>query len=121
MLSAFGPVGSFGFYAGLNIAALVMIFLFVPGLSIFFYICYMANIADVFHIAFPFLKKETKQRTLEELDYVFAVPTTKHVRYQVKEFLPYWIRRYVLMRRGVRVEPLYQFDQVRVDHDRDEK
>ncbi|KAF8970958.1 sugar transporter [Flammula alnicola] len=57
-----GSVGAFGFYAGLNVVAFLMIFLFMP---------------------------ETKQRTLEELDYVFAVPTSKHVSYQVKEFLPY--------------------------------
>lgn len=38
--------------SGLNIIAFLMIFLWVP---------------------------ETKQRTLEELDYIFAVPTTKHV------------------------------------------
>jgi hypothetical protein len=31
MLSAFGPVGSFGFYAGMNVAALLMIFLLMPG------------------------------------------------------------------------------------------
>lgn len=30
MLSAMTPVGAFGFYAGLNIVALVMIFLFLP-------------------------------------------------------------------------------------------
>jgi hypothetical protein len=31
---------------------------------------------------------ETKQRTLEELDYVFAVPTRKHMRYQMTKALP---------------------------------
>ena len=31
MLSAFGPVGSFGFYAGMNAAAFIMIFLLMPG------------------------------------------------------------------------------------------
>ena len=51
---------AFGFYAGLNVVALVLIFLFLP---------------------------ETKQRTLEELDYVFAVPTSKHVSYQVNKTL----------------------------------
>jgi hypothetical protein len=54
---------------------------------------------------------ETKQRTLEELDYVFAVPTSKHMHYQVTEFLPYWIRRYVLFKK-VDLKPLYNFEEV---------
>ena len=60
-----------------------------------------------------FLKKniETKQRTLEELDYVFAVPTSRHVSYQAKTFLPYWIKRYIFFR-NVELEPLYNFDEV---------
>ncbi|KAJ5467644.1 Major facilitator superfamily domaingeneral substrate transporter [Penicillium sp. IBT 31633x] len=84
MLSTMTPTGAFGFYAGLNVTALVMIFLWVP---------------------------ETKQRTLEELDYIFAVPTRVHMRYQVTKALPYWIKRYIL-RRNVELEPLYQFDQL---------
>jgi len=31
MLTAFGEVGSFGFYAGLNVVAFVMIFFLMPG------------------------------------------------------------------------------------------
>ena len=57
------------------------------------------------------LSIETKQRTLEELDYVFAVPTSKHISYQAKTFLPYWIRRYVFFQ-NVELEPLYNFDEV---------
>lgn len=56
ILSAFTEVGAFGFYAALNVTALVMIFFWVP---------------------------ETKQRTLEELDYIFAVPTRKFGAYQL--------------------------------------
>ncbi|KIJ94154.1 hypothetical protein K443DRAFT_110897 [Laccaria amethystina LaAM-08-1] len=85
LLSALGPVGTFGFFAGLNVAALIMIFFLLP---------------------------ETKQRTLEELDYVFAVPTSKHASYQLREFLPYWIRRYILLRRKTQLKPLYNFDEV---------
>ncbi|TFK17255.1 sugar transporter [Coprinopsis marcescibilis] len=85
MLTAFGPVGSFGFYAGLNVIALVMIFFLMP---------------------------ETKQRTLEELDYVFAVPVGRHAKYQLTEFLPYWISRWVLMRKNTTLKPLYDFDEV---------
>jgi len=69
--------------SGLNVIAFIMIFLFVP---------------------------ETKQRTLEELDYVFAVPTRTHVNYQLTKALPYFVRRWVLFQKGTRLEPLYKFD-----------
>ncbi|KAJ5155580.1 Major facilitator superfamily domain general substrate transporter [Penicillium capsulatum] len=82
MLWAMTPTGAFGFYAGLNVLALVMIFLWVP---------------------------ETKQRTLEELDYIFAVPTRVHMHYQVCKALPYWVKRYIF-RMSVELEPLYKLD-----------
>ena len=83
MQRAMHPLGAFCFYAGLNVTALILIFLFVP---------------------------ETKQRTLEELDYVFAVPTRTHVRYQCTKALPYWFKRYVLRKKSAKLEPLYQFE-----------
>lgn len=52
---------------------------------------------------------ETKQRTLEELDYIFAVPLSKFIKYQTGTWLPWWWQRYVL-RKKVTLEPLYQFD-----------
>lgn len=76
-------LGAFGCYAGFNLVALVMIFFWVP---------------------------ETKQRTLEELDYVFAVPTSKFGRYQLTKALPWFIKRWVLFQRSAKLEPLYQFD-----------
>ncbi|KAF7186188.1 Polyol transporter 5 [Pseudocercospora fuligena] len=85
MLAAMTPTGAFGFYAALNIIAFVMIFLWVP---------------------------ETKQRTLEELDYVFAVPTRKHMSYQTGTALPYWFKRWVTFDKNAKLEPLYTFDQV---------
>ncbi|KAF4630388.1 hypothetical protein G7Y89_g7751 [Cudoniella acicularis] len=90
MLSAMGTTGVFCFYAGTNIVALIMIFLWVP---------------------------ETKQRTLEELDYIFAVPTRTHMHYQVFKALPWWINRWVFQRKGEVLEPLYQFD-TSTDQDR---
>ena len=103
MLSAFGSVGAFGFYAGLNIVAFIMIFLLMPGK-------YIGNAPFIMYPkTFSYL--ETKQRTLEELDYVFAVPVSTHAKYQVKEFLPYWIRRYVFFQK-VELRPLYDFDEV---------
>lgn len=53
---------------------------------------------------------ETKQRTLEELDYVFAVPTRTHVNYQLTKALPYFIKRWVLFHKNTKLEPLYTFD-----------
>ncbi|KAJ5996890.1 hypothetical protein N7499_006798 [Penicillium canescens] len=84
MLNTMTATGAFGFYAGLNVTALIMIFLWVP---------------------------ETKQRTLEELDYIFAVPTRVHMKYQVTKALPYWFKRYIF-RRNVVLEPLYKFDTI---------
>jgi len=83
MLNAMTVTGVFGFYAGLNIMAFIMIIMWVP---------------------------ETKQRTLEELDYVFAVPTRTHASYQMKKAVPWWFRRYVFMQKSAVLEPLYHFD-----------
>ncbi|KAI1341671.1 sugar transporter-domain-containing protein [Xylariaceae sp. FL0016] len=83
ILASLGVIGAFCLYAGFNIVALVMIFLWLP---------------------------ETKQRTLEELDYVFAVPTPVFMRYQMAKALPWWFKRWVLWQRSAELEPLYHFD-----------
>lgn len=88
-------------HSALNVLAFVLIFLFVP---------------------------ETKQRTLEELDYVrlsmtrpsvtcanlkpqiFAVPTRTMIKYNCGTWLPWWFNRYVL-RKKVTLKPLYTFDK----------
>lgn len=72
MLSAFTPTGMFGFYAGLNIIAFCLIFLFVP---------------------------ETKQRTLEELDYIFAIPQRRFISHQCGTVLPWWIKTWILRKK----------------------
>lgn len=84
ILKALGVVGAFCLYAGFNLVAFAMIFLFVP---------------------------ETKQRTLEELDYVFAVPTHTFIDYQLKTWLPWFMKRHVLLSSSVELEPLYHFDR----------
>ncbi|KIW21670.1 hypothetical protein PV08_02250 [Exophiala spinifera] len=85
MLSKFTPPpGAFGFYAGMNSFVLILIFLFVP---------------------------DTSGYTLEELDYVFAVPTRQFVNYQVKKVLPWALRRYLFFRRGEDLEPLCRFER----------
>lgn len=83
MLARMGSIGVFLFYSGFNIVALILIFLFLP---------------------------ETKQRTLEELDYIFAVPTRVFIKYQTTQTAPFWIKRYVFFDKKVALKPLYQLD-----------
>ncbi len=83
MLAAMKPVGVFGFYAGLNLVAMAMIFLVVP---------------------------ETKQKSLEELDYVFAVPNRHFAKYQLRTVLPWWIKRWIFWQRTATCPELYHDD-----------
>ncbi|KPI43785.1 putative polyol transporter 2 [Cyphellophora attinorum] len=83
MLRSFKPQGAFGFYAGLNILAMLMVFSWM---------------------------QETKQRSLEELDYVFAVPTRTHMKYQWGTVLLWWFNRWVLQKKGEPEPKLYKFD-----------
>ena len=85
ILKALGVAGAFCLYASFNLVAFCMIFLFVP---------------------------ETKQGTLEELDYVFAVPTRTFIKYQFGTWLPWLMKRHVLLSSSVELEPLYHFDRV---------
>lgn len=75
--------GVFYFYGGTNVAALILIFLFVP---------------------------ETKQFTLEQLDYVFGIRTRRHIHYQFTQSLPYFIKRWIFWNRKAKLEPLYQME-----------
>ena len=84
MLYAFTAAGTFGFYAGLNVVAFFMIWLWLP---------------------------ETKQRTLEELDYVFGVTTRRHMNFQTSEQFPWWFRKWVLRRKGEPEPQLYHFEE----------
>ena len=61
---------------------------------------------------------ETKQRTLEELDYIFAVPTRTHMRYQCFTVLPWWFKRYVMRQKGAPCPELYHFEG-HVDNDKE--
>ncbi|ETS82106.1 hypothetical protein PFICI_07108 [Pestalotiopsis fici W106-1] len=83
LLERAGTAGAFGCYAAFNAVAFVMIFFLVP---------------------------ETKQRTLEELDYIFAVPMRKFASYQVTKALPWWFKRWVFFQRNAKLEPLYHHD-----------
>lgn len=68
MLQAMTPTGVFGFYAGLNLVAWVLIYLFIP---------------------------DTKQKTLEELDYVFSVPNSQLFLYHARTVLPKTVNFYI--------------------------
>ncbi|CAK7213648.1 hypothetical protein SEUCBS140593_001915 [Sporothrix eucalyptigena] len=83
MLAVMQPVGVFGFYAGLNLVALAMIYVCVP---------------------------ETKQKSLEELDYVFAVPYRKFAKHQLGTVLPWWFKRWILWQRTAKCPDLYHND-----------
>jgi MFS family permease len=76
-----GTLGAFACYAATNGVSFVKIFLFV---------------------------RETKQKTLEELDHVFAVPTGTFIKYQVTEVLPWWFKRWVLWRKSAQLRPLVE-------------
>lgn len=56
------------------------------------------------------LVPETKQRTLEELDYVFAIPTRTFISYQKNVAIPWFFRRYILCDKKAKLRPLTQFD-----------
>jgi hypothetical protein len=40
------------------------------------------------------------QLTLEELDQVFSVPTSQYISYELKVWLPWFIKRYVFFQKG---------------------
>ncbi|KAN0065872.1 hypothetical protein ACQY0O_001003 [Thecaphora frezii] len=86
MLKVMTPTGAFGFYAGLNVLAFILIFLFVP---------------------------ETKQLTLEELDAVFSVPIGKRIEHSFKKEIPYFYKRRILLRKDVKLELLVDNSAVR--------
>jgi hypothetical protein len=54
---------------------------------------------------------ETKQRTLEELDYIFAVPTRTHIKYNIGTWLPWFIKSKILRKKDIVLTPLYTFDK----------
>ncbi|CAK7218787.1 hypothetical protein SCUCBS95973_003602 [Sporothrix curviconia] len=67
MIASLGNGGALGLFSGLNLLALILVFLLV---------------------------EETKRRSLEDLDLVFAVPKRTFVRFQVQTYLPWFIRHY---------------------------
>ncbi|CAG9997133.1 unnamed protein product [Clonostachys byssicola] len=81
MQTVMTPTGAFGFYAGLNFIAWILIFCFV---------------------------RETKQMTLEELDQVFSVPTKNFLSYELRIWLPYFFKRHILRRNITKPQPVME-------------
>lgn len=79
---SFTPQGAFAWYAGWNILGWWLILMFMP---------------------------ETKEKTLEELDQVFSVPTRFHAAYGLRQ-IPYFIKRYILFQ-NVMPEILYEKEE----------
>lgn len=83
MLAVMTAAGVFGFYAGLNLCAFVLIYFLVP---------------------------ETKQLTLEELDAVFSVSHGRFIKHVFKEDTPYWFKKWILFQNPDRPRPLIELD-----------
>lgn len=81
MTTVMTQTGAFGFYAGLNLIAWFMIFCFL---------------------------RETKQLTLEEIDQVFSVPTKQFLGYELKIWLPYFIKRHLLRKKIAKPAPIIE-------------
>jgi hypothetical protein len=88
--TSWGETRLLGLFTGLCMLAWCLIFVFVP---------------------------ETTGKTLEEINYIFGVPTWKHAGYQLGEVLPWWVDRWVgrfVFPRRARVQkpkPLYRWYQ----------
>ncbi|KAL2021543.1 hypothetical protein VTK56DRAFT_7042 [Thermocarpiscus australiensis] len=82
MQAAFGPQGGFGWYAGWNVVGFFLVLFFVP---------------------------ETKERTLEELDSVFAVPMRRQAAYGARQAVYFW-RRYIFRQRVEKPVPPYALE-----------
>ena len=84
-----GHAGLLGIFAGLNVLAFILVFFFVRETA-------GAGMART-PGSLTFLN-------LEELGYVFGVPTATYVNYQIREMVP-WAWRYYVLRDLARPEP----------------
>jgi MFS family permease len=120
ILNDFTPTGAFGFFAGLNMIAFVWVSPMLPSPAVSrpsnarpkacsAHGCFFLQLTD-FDVQIFLWVPETKQRTLEELDYIFAVPTRRFISYQTGTWLPWWFQRYVLWNKNAVLKPLYTFD-----------
>ena len=110
ILQAFTPAGTFGFYAGLNVVAFFMILFFLPEVSFL----PVSHLQSSCRNALLITCTQTKQRTLEELDYVFGVTTRRHASFQLREQIPWWTRKWILRRKSEPEPQLYTFEDTGV-------
>lgn len=78
---SFTPTGAFGWYAAWNFFGWIFCYFCLP---------------------------ETKALSLEELDQVFSVPTTKHVNHY-RAMLPWYVKKYLLRRDVPPQNQLYDY------------
>lgn len=69
---------------------------------------YMSYVYSVLWVLILLFVRETKGRTLEELDQVFSLPMRDHAAYGLRQ-VSYGIRKF-LLRQDVRAEKLYEGD-----------
>jgi hypothetical protein len=53
------------------------------------------------------LVEETKKRSLEDLDLIFAVPKGRFMQYQLTEYLPWFIKYYIFFMKDLEKPSLY--------------
>lgn len=86
LTKAIGHTGLLGLFAGLDAVAFLLVWLLVPG--------------------------TVEVTTLEDMNYVFGVPTKRHCEYQVREVLPWWVGR-LFGRKSRKPAPLYRWERQR--------
>jgi Sugar (and other) transporter len=101
LLTAFKPQGAFGYYAAWCIGT------FRSLTALGFYIDFFL----VGWVAVLFTLPETKSLTLEELDLVFSVPTSRHAQYQWKNSV-WHVRKYILRQDLKPLPPLYRIEDL---------
>lgn len=79
--SSFTTSGAIGFFSGLNVVAFVLVYLLV---------------------------EETQRLSLEDLDTIFERPKLEHMAYQLRTYLPYFIKRYIFWRNVEHPATYYQ-------------
>lgn len=94
-MDSVGITGTLSIFAGLNMVAFVLVFLFVP---------------------------ETKMRTLEELQYTFDLPTRRHVSYRLNYIRTHvadnwW--QYITRKPVIPPIPFYEWARITFDEQED--
>ena len=84
---ALGSTRLLSLFAGLDAAAAILVWLLVPG--------------------------TVQVTTLEEMNYIFGVPTKRHIQYQIRDVLPWILRRCVPGRHAGSLAPLYTWNRKR--------